>query len=454
MSQVTPEKAEGLDSQTFITALVSNIAVLSVEVIAFVVLKQRLSRIYEPRSYLPPPDKRAIDLPPGPWKWLLATIAIPTGDVLHKNGMDAYMFLRFLRLLIILFASITLLTWLVLLPVDTAGIKDANFSDRLARLSWGNIPDNARGRYAAHIAVVYVSTFWTLFLIRKELIHYTATRQAFLTSRSHASLAQARTVLITSVPEELCDEKELIKWAAFVPGGVQQVWIYRDTTALNQDYKERLAACEKLEGAVSKLIRHIVKAKRKHDSAEEHAKLKKEHADAKARRRGGKKEEGGGGMEYEMQGRVRMDGKGNGNGNAVGRPSTDETVVGDDDGYGERKGSISYEETVHSPTTSASRPYHSRTKTTELEAGNFSPNSPSSSFQPPLSPTAEERSPEHAGGKEVELMMSPEGFMELYAPIKKRPRHRLGTFGLWGKKVDTIDWCKVRNEPVVSRVVY
>ncbi len=207
---------------------------------------------------------------------------------------------------------------------------------------------------------------------------------------------------------------------------------------------------------MSKLIRHIVKAKRKHDSAEEHAKLKKEHADAKARRRGGKKEEGGGGMEYEMQGRVRMDGKGNGNGNgnAVGRPSTDETVVGDDDGYGERKGSISYEETVHSPTTSTFRPNHSRTKTTELEAGNFSPNSPSSSFQPPLSPTAEERSPGHAGGKEVELMMSPEGFMELYAPLKKRPRHRLGTFGLWGKKVDTIDWCKVRNESAFSRVVY
>ncbi len=98
-----------------------------------------------------------------------------------------------------------------------------------------SIPDNARGRYAAHIAVVYVSTFWTLFLIRKELIHYTATRQAFLPSRSHASLAQARTVLITSVPEELCDEKELIKWAAFVPGGVQQVWIYRDTT-VSQHY--------------------------------------------------------------------------------------------------------------------------------------------------------------------------------------------------------------------------
>lgn len=47
------------------------------------------------------------------------------------------MFLRFLRLLIILFASITLMTWLILLPVDAAALKDANFQDGLARLSWG-----------------------------------------------------------------------------------------------------------------------------------------------------------------------------------------------------------------------------------------------------------------------------------------------------------------------------
>ena len=56
---------------------------------------------------------------------------------MEKNGMDAYMFLRFLRLLIILFASITVLTWLVLLPIDAVGLENANFSDKLSRLSWG-----------------------------------------------------------------------------------------------------------------------------------------------------------------------------------------------------------------------------------------------------------------------------------------------------------------------------
>lgn len=51
--------------------------------------------------------------------------------------MDSYMFLRFLRLLIIIFSSVTVLTWLVLIPVDRANIHGATYSDKLAQLSWG-----------------------------------------------------------------------------------------------------------------------------------------------------------------------------------------------------------------------------------------------------------------------------------------------------------------------------
>jgi hypothetical protein len=55
MSQVTPGKAQGTDSQTFLTALITNASVLALEVAAFVLLRSRLWRIYEPRTYLPPP---------------------------------------------------------------------------------------------------------------------------------------------------------------------------------------------------------------------------------------------------------------------------------------------------------------------------------------------------------------------------------------------------------------
>ena len=50
--------------------------------------------------------------------------------------MDAYMFLRFMRLLILIFSSITVITWAVLLPVDAVGLRNPNFGDSLARLTW------------------------------------------------------------------------------------------------------------------------------------------------------------------------------------------------------------------------------------------------------------------------------------------------------------------------------
>lgn len=61
------------------------------------------------------------------------------------------------------------------------------------------------------------------------MMHFIHMRHQFLISKSHSRLPQARTVLITSVPEELANDHDLKTFASFVPGGVDKVWIYRDT---------------------------------------------------------------------------------------------------------------------------------------------------------------------------------------------------------------------------------
>ncbi|GJE89817.1 hypothetical protein PsYK624_059250 [Phanerochaete sordida] len=468
MSQVTPAKAQDQDSQTFLTALVTNAAILSIEILAFVFLKHRLSRIYAPRTFLPPPSKRTVDLPGGWWKWPLAITAIPTVEVLQKNGMDAYMFLRFLRLLVILFASITLISCGILIPVDVIGVSNPQSgSDTLTRLSWTNIPPGDRGRYAAHLAVVWVSTLWTVFLVRRELQHYAKTRHEFLISPGHSSLAQARTVLITNVPLELCNEHELLRWASFVPGGVQNIWIYRDTQDLNKDYKNRLKACKKLEKVSSKLIRKVVKAKHKHDKTEDkvyrkthkaeihqHALEEKQHAkEQKALDRQRRKEEKqelkalekrrkegdavsrqaeedyarAHGMSYPMSPRSAASTA------DYGRPSADTALTAVDspnmNGYGERKGSVSHREdvddTLRGP--ALSRPRQQRTTTSELEAGQYSP-SLAASQGAPEAPARAEDDPQH--------------LLDLYAPPAKRLRHRTGALGLVGAKVDSLAWYK------------
>ncbi|KAJ3853610.1 DUF221 family protein [Lentinula lateritia] len=257
MSQITPGSATS-STQGFLTAVIANSALLFVEVGLFLVLKQRLERIYSPRTYLPPPDKRSTKLPPGPWKWLPALLNSRTEDIIDKNGLDAYMFLRFLKMLVWIFLVFTILTFAVIVPVDVIGQNGATSS--LEKISWINVIDpQEQKRFTAHIIVVYILTIFVIYLIRREMSYFVLMRQRFLLSPSHSRLAQARTVLITSVPDTLSTESSLRQFASFVPGGVERVWLYRDTKRLNKVFSDREKKCLMLEKAVSEVLRTAVR---------------------------------------------------------------------------------------------------------------------------------------------------------------------------------------------------
>ncbi|CAE6446736.1 unnamed protein product [Rhizoctonia solani] len=267
---IDPAKATSANntSRTFGTAFVTNIALLAIQVGGFVVLKKKLDRIYTPRTSLPPIQKRAVELPSGPWKWLPAVIFAPAEDIIRKNGLDAYLFIRFLKLMIWIFGAFTLISWPILLPINSINMPGGG-RDGLVRLSWSNITEGEHKRYIAHVILVYIMTFFVFYLIRRELLMFVHARHQFLISRSHSHLAQAKTVLITSMPDELCEEKALRQFCAFVPGGINKVWIYRDQPELPKLYNDRLKICQQLEKAMVKYMRAVTKAWRKHNKAEE-----------------------------------------------------------------------------------------------------------------------------------------------------------------------------------------
>ncbi|KAF8637999.1 hypothetical protein AX16_010631 [Volvariella volvacea WC 439] len=269
---LNPNSAQGNSNstRTFVTALVANSGLLLVEVAAFLLLKQRLWRIYSPRTHLPPPQKRAQELPNGLWRWLPALLRMPTKDIIHKNGLDAYMFLRYMKMLITILLVYTIVTFAVIIPVNSINI--INLNNGVERISWMNIIEpQDQGRFAAHTTVAYILTFFVIYMINREMRHFVEMRHEFLTSKSHSRLAQARTVLITSVPEDLADEQSLRKFASFVPGGVDKVWLFRDTRELNELYEQRQDACELLEAAESQLLKLAMKAWRKRRAAQKKA---------------------------------------------------------------------------------------------------------------------------------------------------------------------------------------
>lgn len=106
-----------------------------------------------------------------------------------------------------------------------------------------------------------------LYMIRNEMLHFVHMRHQFLISKAHSRLPQARTVLITACPDELANEHDLRQFCAFVPGGIDRVWILRDTRTLNDMYEAREDACDKLEVAEAKVLHHSATAWRKKEKA-------------------------------------------------------------------------------------------------------------------------------------------------------------------------------------------
>ena len=93
--------------------------------------------------------------------------------------------------------------------------------------------------------------------------HYVHVRQQYLASPSHSSTAQARTVLVTGIPQKFLTESALTRLFSHLPGGVRKVWINRDLGEMPELYKQRLKACQKLESAATSLLNKAIKRNRK-----------------------------------------------------------------------------------------------------------------------------------------------------------------------------------------------
>ncbi|KAI5480450.1 AMP deaminase [Pseudohyphozyma bogoriensis] len=261
MSGMRNGVATNKSTQTFVTALVTGLITCAVYLTIFMVLRTRFRRIYAPRTFIPPPSQRVEPLPHGLFSWIPAILKADASQIIQKNGLDAYVFVRFLWLMVEIFVPFMVLTWIVIMPVDAAASKGT--STGIEMFTFGNVGLSESPRYAAHLIVVWINTFYVLYLIKRELAAFVVLRQDFLMSRKHAMLAQSKTVLVTGVPKEHLTVDAMTKFCSVLPGGVQRVWLARDLGDLPDYYDRRLKACKKLESAETKLLRLAAKAIRK-----------------------------------------------------------------------------------------------------------------------------------------------------------------------------------------------
>ena len=131
---------------------------------------------------------------------------------------------------------------------------------------FGNIVnenEQQQKRSAGVLIMHYIFMAWIVFNIHDVMKHFIRLRKEFLTSPEHRNTNQAKTFLVSSVPNELLSETKMKELYGNVPGGVKRVWINRNLKELPDLVEKRDKLATKLEGAVCKLISTAAKKVKK-----------------------------------------------------------------------------------------------------------------------------------------------------------------------------------------------
>ncbi|KAI5463403.1 hypothetical protein BGZ63DRAFT_402716 [Mariannaea sp. PMI_226] len=279
-----PSKQDrGIGIVSFLTALAVALVVFAVQILLFLLLRNKLARIFKPKTYLVPERERTEPPPRGVMGMLKTLWSFSDREIINKCGLDAYFFLRYLRTLLVIFLPICTIIMPILLPLNYVGgighqvdVKEDDTARNsttipagLDTLAWGNVSPKNTSRYDAHLLMAILVIIWVCTVFFFELRVYIKVRQDYLTSAEHRLRASATTVLVSSIPAKWLSEEALRGLFDVFPGGIRNIWLNRDLSTLLDKISKRNKIHMKLESAETELIKAAKKAQVKKRNANE-----------------------------------------------------------------------------------------------------------------------------------------------------------------------------------------
>lgn len=216
MSGITNEagKLFGDNSRTLAPAAVgSQVALMSVvsvvTILAFNLLRPQNKIIYEPKVKYHVGNKPPPRISDSLFGWLPPLVHTKEPELLDKIGLDAVAFLRFNRLMRLLFTAIAGLACVVLLPINiTYNLRNIPTQKR-DLLSILTIRDVGGNLLYAHVAVTYLITFIIIGFVHihwKEMIRL---RHTWFRSPEYLESFYARTLTVLHVSKKFQSDEGL-----------------------------------------------------------------------------------------------------------------------------------------------------------------------------------------------------------------------------------------------------
>uniref|UniRef100_A0A2P2QPN5 CSC1/OSCA1-like N-terminal transmembrane domain-containing protein n=1 Tax=Rhizophora mucronata TaxID=61149 RepID=A0A2P2QPN5_RHIMU len=119
--------------------------------------------------------------------WMPQALKMSEADIINHAGLDSAAFLRIYTLGLKIFVPVTMLALLIIIPVNISSgtlfflRKELVVSD-IDKLSISNVRPKSN-RFFIHIALQYLFTIWTCFMLYKEYDSVASMRLRFLASQ-------------------------------------------------------------------------------------------------------------------------------------------------------------------------------------------------------------------------------------------------------------------------------
>ncbi|PNS17283.1 hypothetical protein CAC42_6966 [Sphaceloma murrayae] len=245
---------------TLVASITTAAASFGIQFLVFIILRWRLTRIYRPKTYLVPERQRVPIPPSGPWQWIAPIFTTSNSTIISRCGLDAYYFLRFLRMLLKIFIPMALVILPILIPINRYSGSQDNRATGVNELGWPNVSPPSIRRLWAHLLLAVGSILWVCYVVYDELRGFIRIRQAYLTSPQHRIRASATTVLVSGIPRKWLTMEALSGLYDVFPGGIRNIWINRDFDELLEKVQLRDKTARQLEDAETVLIKKCVKS--------------------------------------------------------------------------------------------------------------------------------------------------------------------------------------------------
>ncbi|KAF9278711.1 hypothetical protein BGZ68_008409 [Mortierella alpina] len=215
--------------------------------------KKTLQYLYSPRCRL-----KVNPTPPMSMKflgWIKPTITLPEEFYIANVGLDAVMFLRFLKMCLQFCIFNAVIVGIILLPIHYFG--DKNFVE-VPRFSILNIQDDSNLLWA-HVLLTYVVTVSWMFLLFKNYWQWMDLRREYTLQRIRQGEIAERSIFVSRLPSNLRSDAALKQYfESLKMGPVESATVVQHCGRLSQKIDRRESALNMLEKAHIELAREVL----------------------------------------------------------------------------------------------------------------------------------------------------------------------------------------------------